>query len=474
LGLATIWPAALRAADGPHAGFLFDDFQLTLDSGHRTEVLGPLFYFQEKDTEKTWALPPLFSETREPAIERLEYDFGYPVVTYRRYGTEARWHLMQVISWATGANQDEKKAKRITVFPFYFQQRSPVPEDNYTAVGPFYGHLKNRILRDEIFFVMFPIFSETRKGDNITDNYVYPFYSTRHGPGLTGWKLWPLVGHEHKDVTTKTNGFGDVETVAGHDSHFVLWPIYLEQLGGIGTENPEKSVAVLPAFSKVRSPNRDVTTVVWPFFSHITDREKKYTEWQTPWPLIEFAKGEGKTTKRVWPFYSRSKNQYLESDWYMWPAYKFNRVVSDPLDRTRMRIFLFLYSDTIQRNTQTGTAQRRQDFWPLFTRRQDYNGNTYFQMFAPLEPILPTSKAVDRDYSPVWSVWRMEHNPGTGASSQSLLWNLYRRDVTPTTKKCSLLFGLFQYQSGPEGHHVRWFYFPVKTTQPVAVKAEAK
>jgi len=55
-----------------------------------------------------------------------------------------------------------------------------------------------------------------------------------------------------------------------------------------------------------------------------------------------------------------------------------------------------------------------------------------------------------------------------------LLWNLYRRDVTPTTKKCSLLFGLFQYQSGPEGHHVRWFYFPVKTTQPVAVKAEAK
>ena len=475
VGLTAIWPASLRAGDWLHAGFLYDDFQLTLESGHRTEALGPLFYSQERDTERTWALPPLFSDTKDPAIERHEYDIGYPVVTYRRYGTEWRWQFIQIFAFASGANPaTEQDARRLTLFPFYFQQRSPVPEDNYTAVAPFYGHLKNRLFRDDIFFVMFPLYSETRKGTTVTDNYIYPFFSLREGERLKGWQFWPIVGHEHKDVTTKTNGFGDVETVGGYDRRFLLWPIGLQQLAGIGTDNPERSFAILPAYSKIRSPNRDVSTIIWPFFSHITDREKKYSEWQTPFPIVEFAKGEGKTTRRVWPFFSQSHNHYLESDWYLWPVYKFNRVHSDPLDRTRMRILLFLYSDTDQKNTQTGAAQRRRDFWPLFTHRQDYNGNTYFQIFAPLEPILPTSKAVDRDYSPVWSVWRAEKNPTTGAKSQSLLWNLYRHQTTPNSKKCSLLFGLFQYQSDTKGKRMRLFYIPVGGTKPMAAKAEAK
>jgi hypothetical protein len=474
LGLAVLWAASARAADWLHAGFIYDDFQLTLEEGHRTEVLGPLFYSQQKDTESTWALPPLFSDTKDPSIERREYDFAYPILTYRRYGTEWRWQLIQLLAFAGGGNQAEQQAKRFTLFPLYFQQRSPEPEENYTAVGPFYGHLKNRLFRDDIFFVMFPLYSETHKGDIETHNYVYPIFSLRHGNGLTGWKFWPIAGHEHKDLTTKTNGFGDVENVAGHDNRFILWPIGLEQTAGIGTDNPEKSFAILPAYSRLRSPKRDTTTVIWPFFTHITDREKKYSEWQTPWPAVDFAKGEGKTTRRVFPFYSQAHSAYLDSEWYMWPIYKFNRVHSEPLERTRMRIVLFLYSDTTQKNTQTGAAQRRRDFWPFYTHRQDFNGNTYFQMFAPLEPILPTSKSVDRDYSQVWSVWRSENNPRAGAHSQSLLWNLYRRDVTPESKKCSLLFGLFQYQSGVKGTRVRLFYIPVRATKPIAAKSEAK
>jgi hypothetical protein len=59
-----------------------------------------------------------------------------------------------------------------------------------------------------------------------------------------------------------------------------------------------------------------------------------------------------------------------------------------------------------------------------------------------------------REYSQVWSVWRREKNHQSGASSQSLFWNLYRLEETPRTKNCSLLFGVFQYQSGAEGR--RW------------------
>jgi hypothetical protein len=57
-------------------------------------------------------------------------------------------------------------------------------------------------------------------------------------------------------------------------------------------------------------------------------------------------------------------------------------------------------------------------------------------------------------------LWRSEKNAHTQASSQSLLWNLYRRDSSPESKKCSLLFGLFQYQSSPTGTRWRVFYIP--------------
>ena len=46
-------------------------------------------------------------------------------------------------------------------------------------------------------------------------------------------------GVEHKDVTTLTNGFGDVQTIGGHDSLFVMWPFFFREKAGIGTENPE-------------------------------------------------------------------------------------------------------------------------------------------------------------------------------------------------------------------------------------------
>src|SRR5262249_31671890 len=148
---------------------------LTLAPGHRTEALGPLFYFEEKDAQTTWAGPPLWSYTRNPRVDSAEFDFLYPLLTWDRYGTEYRWQLFQVFNFAGGQNPPGTMTRRFNLFPLYMQQRSPDPALNYTAVFPFYGHLQNRLFRDEIFFVMFPIYGQSRKKDVVTDNYFYPF-----------------------------------------------------------------------------------------------------------------------------------------------------------------------------------------------------------------------------------------------------------------------------------------------------------
>ena len=461
LAFALAAPAALCGAGVPHAGPLFDRFDLTLDSGHRTEIAGPLFYSQNRETEKIWAVPPLLSYTRDPGTESIEFDFVYPLATYDRYGGQYRWQFFQLFSVGGGPTQQESARNRFTIFPFYFQQRSSVPEENYTALIPFYGHLKNRLFRDEVFFVMLPFYVQSRKRDVVTDNYVYPFFHLRHGEGLQGWQFWPLLGREHKDVTTRTNGFGETETVGGHDKFFVLWPFFANQTGGIGTEDKIWQQELLPAYSLYRSTNRDVTTILWPFFSRIDEREKKYREWQAPWPFIVIARGEGKSTTRFLPLFSRAHTAEIESDFYLWPVYKYKRIHSDPLDQQRTRILFFLYSDTIAKNTETGATKRRTDLWPLFTHQRDFHGNTRLQVLAVLEPYLPGSRKIERDYSPVCSIWRSEKNAQTGTASQSLLWNLYRRETAPASKRCSFLFGLFQYGSDTESRQVRLFYIPI-------------
>jgi len=94
-------------------------------------------------------------------------------------------------------------------------------------------------------------------------------------------------------------------------------------------------------------------------------------------------------------------------------------------------------------------------------------------VLALLEPFLHGAHKIERDYSPLWSLWRSEKNPRTGAASQSLLWNLYRHDVTPSSKHSSLLFGLFQSQSGPEGRQLRVFYIPFGKGQPSADREQS-
>lgn len=362
--------------------------------------------------------------------------------------------ILEFISFSGGQTSAETGASRFTFFPFYFQQRALDTNLNYTAVVPFYGHLKNRLFRDEIKFIMFPLYSETRKKEVITDNYLFPVFDVRYGDHVKGWQVWPVFGVEHKKSSLRTNSLDEVETDGGYDKYFAAWPFYFQERGGLDTTNQTKSLAVVPFYCRNHSATRDVTSYGWPLgFNVIEDRAKNYEEHDFLWPLNVVARGD-RTVTRVFPFYSQARNRDLESDFYLWPVYKFNRLESGPLERRRTRIMFFLYSDIVETNREAGGLFERTDFWPFYSVRRDMNGDYRWQTLAIVEPFFPNNRSMKREYSQVYSFWRCEKNNKTGASSQSLFWNLYRREATPHSKKCSLLFGLYQYQSGPDGQ--RW------------------
>ena len=213
---------------------------------------------------------------------------------------------------------------------------------------------------------------------------------------------------EHKVVTTVTNGFGDTEIVGGYDDYFALWPVHFWQNNGIGTDQRRKNSAPICRFTAIRvRPSATSTTVLWPFFSWIDDRGKKYREWQGPWPFVIFARGEGKTTTRVLPLFSRAHNDTLESDFYLWPLYKYNRTPHGRAGPAAHAHFVLPVRRRRRKKTpRPAREKQRVDMWPLFTWQRDFNGNRRLQILAPVEPALPDNRGVERNWSPLWSLWR--------------------------------------------------------------------
>lgn len=455
--------SASSPRSGPHLGPFYDRYP-AVDSAERTEFLGPLFGWETRGSASLFRFSPVFSLYRDSTIPQTEFEITYPILSFDKFGTEYRFQFFQILSWAGGESMRGSDKKRTTIFPFYFRQKSSNPEENYTAVVPFYGRLKNRLFRDEVYFVMLPIYLQTVKRGVTTYNYLVPFFHLRRGAGVNGWQFWPVAGHETKAVTVSTNHWGDRVISPGHEKLMALWPLFFKNTLGIGATNVQKQLVVLPFYSSNVASNRISKTYGFPLgYTHTIDHDKQYEEWDMPWPLVVFARGPGKHANRVWPFFSQAKSPILQSDFYAWPIYKYNRITAAPLDRERTRILFFLYSDLSEKNVTRNTALLRRDFWPLFTWRKDHKNNERLQVLAILEPLLPNNKSIERVYSPAYALWRSEKNGETGAVSRSLLWNLYRDERRAAYRKQVALFGLFQREKTAERTKWRLFFIPFST-----------
>jgi len=466
------WPlAAALGSDLFEAGFLAHAFPLTFERGTREEFAGPLFYRQETEGSLLWSMPPFFTWYENRPLEEVEYESLYPLLTYRRFGTESRWQFLQLFSFGGASTVDAEVKSRANIWPLFFYQQSTNPTNSYFWLLPFYGRVQNHLFRDEVRTVAFPFYLWSKKGAVETDNYLFPFFHQRHGGSVSGWQFFPLVGREYKFPTVRTNVADEVEVVPGYNRSFVLWPFFTTDDNNLGTTNVERLRISLPFYSIQRSPARDNTTLLWPFFTYTDDREKGFHEWGMPYPFIGWARGPGKHANRFWPIWGKATNSIQQSDFVLWPVYTHNHVHTPALDRERTRSLFFAYSDSRVADPQTGVSTRRVALWPFFTWHRDMSGRIRLNTLSIVEPLVPNNKSVERSWAPLWSIYRREVNPKTSASSDSLLWNLWRRDVTKEERRTSLLFGLVRTRKDATGRHWRWFGFPfekAKHEQPSA------
>lgn len=458
--MAVLCPEPGASAEPVEFGPLVHRFGVTFENAERTEAMGPFYYREEGADYLEWAFPPFFARRYEESTDKLSMEFLWKVVSYDRMGPEAKFTFLQFINVGSARSLDEEGDRRFTLFPVYFQNRSDNPERNYTGVLPFYGRVRNRLFRDEINWVMFPLYVQSRKQDVVTDNYVFPLFHLRQGDNLRGWQFWPLMGREQKGLTLRTNVLGEPVEIGPHEKSFYLWPIVMSSRTAIGKPEEQRQQTVLPFYYLERSQTRDVTTFLWPLFSVIDDRGRDYRERGMPYPFIVVSRGPGKTGARFWPFYGQAHNDTLRTRFVLGPLYRSKELNSENLHRQRWSSFYFLYDSVDEDNTETGKGYRRRGFTPFFHYVKDWKGRESLQILAPLETILPHSDTLRRSLSPLWALWRAEQNPAEGKSSQSFLWNLYRRDSSPAGRRGSLLFGLFRWEKRASERTLQLFYLP--------------
>lgn len=455
-GVATSAPQPAHRWWGP----LFADFNLTLQYGNATEAVGPIWGTRDTDGTHSWRLSPILSGESEPQLERTEWECLYPCLSYDRFGTEWKLQFLQMLSFSGGSTLDGDIKQRQTLFPFFFRQHSAGGTNDYLAIAPLFGHLRNRLFRDEVRFALFPLWLQTRKRDVTTDNLVAPFFHRRRGGGVSGWQFWPVFGTETKVPTLRTNVIDEAELVPGHRRHFFAWPFVLLDRNGLGGPNPTTNVFFFPTHLRTRSPEMDHTW--WLFFSHRNHRARQFEEWAYPWPFLGHARGPGKHANRIWPLWGSATNASQQSDFIAWPFYTHKGVTSPTFNRQRHRFLYFAYSDLIEEDRANRTALRRRDLWPLLAWRRDHANRERLQLLAPLEGIFPHNKSIERLYSPLWSVWRSESDPTTRSRSQSFLWNLWRHESRADSSRSSVLFGLVQTHRTDGHRHWRILGFGPK------------
>ncbi len=433
---------------------LFDDRVDPLENARVRSGVGPLIHHSESldGNVRERALHPLFFWRGDTAAQTSEWEFLYPLATYRRRENDWDAQFLFLLNARGEGSPEAGREERADFFPFYF---SGVREDGqkYSGSLPFYGKVYNRLFWEEFDWVLFPLYARTVRAGVENRYFPWPLISVTRGvnpeDNHRGFRIVPLYGREVKEGV--------------FEKSFVLWPFFLRQRTGLDGNEPEDVLWVFPFYIARRSPMLDQTTLVWPLYTHTEDRAKHYEQWDILWPFVKYARGEGRQTRIFFPLYMEDhkllKDEYLMREIryddfaVLYPLYIRQREEIIGSRKARDRILWFLYSDT--REEGRDGASRRIDAWPLMRYDRDREGTVVFQTLALLEAFVPRNEWVERNYSPLWALYTYRANPA-GESVHSFLWNLLRHEETLAGRSVEVLGPLLAYRETGGGEESRF------------------
>lgn len=431
--------------------------------------MGPLFFLFPQPSElmpggmdRVEGMRPFYMARKDPSGDLREAHGVYPFFTYRKgIAGSRRWSFLSLINLSLspsgGAEVGKSPAaspdRAFDVWPFYFSLRTGNESLDYRALFPIVGEVKQRFGQDRLNWVLFPLYGRFEKRGVTTTTTPWPFIKSVSGDGNTGFEFWPFFGGRQKPGVYR--------------EQFVLWPFYYHNETGLDKRQPDEKLGILPFYARDRSEGYRSETWLWPFFGYVDRTEPyRYHARNYFWPFLVQGRGDGRIVNRWAPFYTHSVIKGVDKEWVLWPLWRRLASREGDVNQTKTQFFYFLYNATEQRSVRNPSAPPaiKAHLWPLASVWDNGAGRRQVQVLSPLEVFLPQNRPTRIVWSPLFALYRYDHQPD-GEVRHSLLWDgityhrepakqarefhigpLYGDTQTADGRRVSLLFGLFGFK----------------------------
>ncbi len=408
----------------------------------RRQWLGPFYeYAQWEDDREFRAVRPFYSRLHDAHAQRTHTDLFWPLGSWRRRGNMRSGRLL-IAFFQNYDTEDPLSQSRTWILPFYFSGHSRFGEP-YTAVFPIAGRILGILGLDEVRFLAFPLYAETRKGPVATVHVLWPVFARSTGPGHERLRVFPFYGQSSEPD--------------GTERRFVLWPIW-SSFRREGTRDDGDGFVLFPLFGHVATEQQSSIMLLPPFFRY--SKHPRGTELYYPWPFLQRSTGEIEKNY-IWPIWGRKRSAGNDRAFILWPLGRFGRQERGDAIAIQHTVFPFYYSRRVysREASQTDTSSRGSAFlmegrpseryekiWPLYSYQRDKQ-DTVFRAPAiwPGRPFVP----IERNYSAFWTLYSKTQTDTV--REHELLWGLFRRRVKESGGRRTQVFPLIAWERDAEG-----------------------
>lgn len=377
---------------------------------HSWQALGPIFFSRSGGAADAFGMRPLWIRIEDNESDRSSFHLIYPLFNYRSDPQGSSWDILNTLRFSSFASEGRDPGQTLQLFPFFFLRLDPDPERQYFGIFPIAGEVRNMLGYDRIGWFFFPFSVQLERSGTTTVGMPWPFIRFMHGEGARGIHLWPLYGYARQE--------------GRYHRLYWLWPLGYKVRNELWKEQPFEAFGFLPFYARSSSDSAVSESYVWPFFGYTDSQQPEYFETRYLWPL--FVQRRGASYINRWaPFYTHSIRPSQEKRWIMWPVYREAQWEDRGLLVERKQVLYFLYWQMRQSsiaNPELAPAVKRH-VWPFYSSWDNGAGRRQLQVFSPLEVFFPQNDIVRVKYSPLFAIYRYQHEEGV-KTRHSLLWDM--------------------------------------------------
>jgi len=452
------------------------------------DFLWPIFHYQRDEEGNTdFRIRPIWRRVRQEDGKRSDYQFLVPFGDAIFDEEETKLALFPLFHYREHLEEGEKDNWDVD-WSVLLLMRAGYSKDgeDYFGLFPLFGKFRDFLTYDEYGFVLWPLYSYTKKGEVDGTMLLWPLVgwggnsgsgnhddSEKHDQQPHWWRVLPFYGQSvHPGIS---------------ESYTALWPFLHWGTDYVkGGEGPNERFFFFPLFGFETGGRYHSYSMLWPFFQYAYEtarkdigREEGESFWQldAPWPLIhwrnDFTSGREVRQRWFYPLYASTSKKGMESQQYLWPLI-WNRHFYDETSERHDLYALPLYWDIQIRRKARGAEKemgrewsefeyRNRRLYPLLTWQEDHDGRWIFRTIDPW----PFDGSYARGIREAWDwAWTLAEVGGDARGNHSVrtFANLYTsRNFAGRRFQCSVPF-LFNYEAEAGGRKTlrRFQFLPIR------------